>query len=597
VGTASTGTPSVTSTPSVGGGGFTVVSASMTYSADDYFKFWINGNQVVNGSVLDAGAPPVTVAIPAADFNAGGAPNYFAAANLNVVADIVGSTWLVTLTGADGTMAYVTAGDSSWTLYDDLTGTAPPPVNGGFSWYQPAWVDAGSLFSETPIDTNGITWFSPPHLTNPGTGAQIPVLSHSVSGTQSSNSEVLYYRESVVLVGIPATATPTGTASPTASATGTSGGGSPTPSVTSTPTSTVTPSPSDTPSYTPGEGSSTPTPTAIGTPPTPIPTVCGAAPAFVESAVLANTGCAGNGNPVGWVYTVPANPGEIMLVQVESTGPVITSVTWNGVALKALPGSPHAGLEGGKIYTYYRVDPEPGTFEINFPGAVGCSWNPTVSVYKNIDTADPFGAIHSSSGSGEDAVIDTITTTSPNSLIHDFYTYLDGPFPYGAITGTQLWAANTSNCCDAVYGSFLNTTSAGPYTLRYPDTIGPNQWAAETIELKAAACAPTPTPLTTLPPVADPQPGVMFTYPQPCRSPVLHFAYFMRGPGQAHLHLFNAAGLALGSLDEHREAGPQVGNLQVGSFASGVYYFQMEIRYDAGDREMLKAGKFLVLRP
>ncbi len=43
-------------------------SASITYAADDYFFFYVNGNQVVNGTFFDAGAPPQTVATPVGDF-------------------------------------------------------------------------------------------------------------------------------------------------------------------------------------------------------------------------------------------------------------------------------------------------------------------------------------------------------------------------------------------------------------------------------------------------------------------------------------------------------------------------------------------------
>ena len=107
----------------------------------------------------------------------------------------------------------------------------------------------------------------------------------------------------------------------------------------------------------------------------------------------------------------------------------------------------------------------------------------------------------------------------------------------------------------------------------------------------------SPTLPATLGPKADPPPGRLFAYPQPCHGGPLHFAYFMRGPGQANLHVFNAAGVALGGLNEHRDAGPEVGTLQVTAFADGVYYYEIEIRYDSGEREMLKAGKFLIVRP
>src|SRR5437868_1781242 len=73
-------------------------SASITYQADDYFYFYINGNPVVTGTVFDAGAPPVTVSIPITDFAAAGSPNYFAAKVVNSVANLIGASWLITIT-------------------------------------------------------------------------------------------------------------------------------------------------------------------------------------------------------------------------------------------------------------------------------------------------------------------------------------------------------------------------------------------------------------------------------------------------------------------------------------------------------------------
>ncbi|HXB96732.1 MAG TPA: hypothetical protein VNZ54_01685, partial [bacterium] len=78
------------------------VSATLTYSADDYFEFWINGNQIVNGTTFDAGNPPATVAIPVGDFAAAGTANYFAAQVNNSVANLIGATWLISITCADG---------------------------------------------------------------------------------------------------------------------------------------------------------------------------------------------------------------------------------------------------------------------------------------------------------------------------------------------------------------------------------------------------------------------------------------------------------------------------------------------------------------
>jgi len=95
------------------------------------------------------------------------------------------------------------------------------------------------------------------------------------------------------------------------------------------------------PTFTPMGPTNTPTNT-----PTPYPTVCGANPAFVQSLVvngvgqpLAN-GCAGSGAPTSWPYSVPAGPGQVLIVQVEANGFTIGSgVTYNGTAMTPLPSN------------------------------------------------------------------------------------------------------------------------------------------------------------------------------------------------------------------------------------------------------------------
>jgi hypothetical protein len=702
-----------------------------------------------------------------------------------------------------------------------------------------------------------------------------------------------------------------------------------------TPTLVATPSPinaptsacgnTPAPTFTPPGATNTPTKT-----PTPYPTACGALPALVQSQLLnQGFGCAGSGNPVSWSYTVPSNPGQVLVANVEAVGPTLSGVTYGGFAMTPAPGSPAPIPGGGSIYTYYLANPPAGTFTLAFSVTTGCSWNAVASLYKNVDTANPIGATHANSGNAA-TFTDAITTTGGYSMVHDFIAYSSGPFTFSGMNGTQLFDPSISNCCDDAFGSYYNTSAPGAYNVTYTEPSGPENWASEALELMAAPscgtpspaaslsptgtasatpaataaltatpsaspgglpgpvpwvlngtamlglpgqvfltnyvanqagsmwnpcaldltqnfdlsfgvnfgvntcsgdgvafvlqnqgtsalgadasdhgytgisnsvavafdtytnpsapyddpaydsldlmesggqayagpsacggtgwasgtcarpaisatqanmkdglnhaveiqwnasaftltvlvdggvraawilpsnvvsqifggngqvyygftgstggtynrqavaqtsangnacgytatptfaavntplpavtnmCPPTtntpsftaspsptpsltgtpaagsptaspsqtpaysatptssasptrsPTPQTTLLPKADPPPGTIFSYPQPCRGQLLHFAYYMRRPGQANLRVFNAAGLALGGLNEHRQAGPEVGTLQVGGFANGVYYYLMEVRYDAGDREMFKAGKFLILRP
>src|SRR5688572_11911092 len=80
-------------------------SASVTYAADDYFYLYINGNQVVNGEVFDAGNPPVTVNIPAAYFDPSGT-NYVAAMVRNSSASLLGGYWVISMTCTSGARSY-----------------------------------------------------------------------------------------------------------------------------------------------------------------------------------------------------------------------------------------------------------------------------------------------------------------------------------------------------------------------------------------------------------------------------------------------------------------------------------------------------------
>jgi hypothetical protein len=105
----------------------TPTSATITYAADDYMFFYLNGNEILNGTTFDAGAPAVTVPIPVADFAAVGSPDYFAFEDVNSVANLISCTFLITITCADGSSSYITAGDLGLTMYNDTTGGVPPP--------------------------------------------------------------------------------------------------------------------------------------------------------------------------------------------------------------------------------------------------------------------------------------------------------------------------------------------------------------------------------------------------------------------------------------------------------------------------------------
>jgi len=373
-----------------------------------------------------------------------------------------------------------------------------------------------------------------------------------------------------------------------------------TPTVTETNASTPTASetPASSMSFSPSISNS-PTPLVTPTAPT-------ALPAFVTSSVL-GSGCAGNGAATSFVFALPSGPAELLLTQVESTGPVVTGVTWGGIPLAQLGGSPMA-ISGGDIYTYYLVNPAPGSHTLNFTPPWGCSWNVVATVYENINTSNPIGAVTSNSGNSS-TFVDSITTTSPYSIIDDFIAYLSGPFNFSALSAIQLFAPGDSGCCDAAYGSYYSTSAPGTYNLDYNETVGPVQWWGESIELRAWPMTPSPTPVSTptLTPVSGSTPmalsyseehsGVsgfktvtpdllhgktMLVAPNPARGKAL-VLYGLVQNGNVRLELFGVSGLRNGSFNLGRQnAGQNSYWLDLSAVASGVYFAVLEVDEGSG---------------
>lgn len=248
------------------------VSASISFQADDNFNFYLNGHLIVSSTVVSGSAAeaiPVTATIAVADFSPAGQANYFALENQNSTCCYVGSDWVITILCADGDSSFITNADSTFVMYDDGTGANPPPALGGFQWYQPGYSDP-ALFNQTPVQTYQF-WYT--GMTNPKTGAPLPVLSHSLTGHEATGGdfEALYFIESVILDELSPTFTVTSTATDTRTSTRTP---TPTDTPTATPTATVTVTPTVTPSSTEtATPSASPTATDTETPtPTATPT-------------------------------------------------------------------------------------------------------------------------------------------------------------------------------------------------------------------------------------------------------------------------------------------------------------------------------------
>jgi hypothetical protein len=437
--------------------GCAVTSASISIECDDYLYFYINGNLVVNGTPFDPhpGVAGSVLTIPPSDFAPAGSPNYFAAEVQNTVAASVGGAWLISITCADGSISYISSSDASYFMHDDPTGSEVIPVDGGGNnWYDPGYTDPGNKFTASPIYATPFSWMNTPQpaLTDPLTGITIPLLSANASGNQNGLNERLYFRESIVLPEITPTITPT-----------------------------------------------------------PYPTVCGASPSFVSSQVLNTSGCTGSGNPTSWTFNVPAGPGEVLVVNVENGGSgTITGVTWNGIAMTQLPSDGAVAITGnGTLYTYYMVNPVPGSFLVAPTGINGCGWNVVATLYQNVDTSSPLGAI-STNGGNSTTVTENITTTAGYSIIHDFFAIQSGPSSYTGTYGTQLFAPSSSQCCDNVYGSYSATTAPGLYTNSYVPGSS-HDYTGVSLELKPVTSCGTPTYTPVITPTLSFTPSDTFT--------------------------------------------------------------------------------------
>jgi len=321
---------------------------------------------------------------------------------------------------------------------------------------------------------------------------------------------------------------------------------------------------------------------------------------LVQAANLSALGGCHNGTPNSFSITVPAVPNGLMLVRLENgTGPsAATSITFNGALFTLLRSDPGYA---GSLSTYYLLAPSAGTYPVVVNGISGCSWNVVYELYASVNQASPVGASAAGSGTLGAGVSfsASVNTVASGSLLSNFMQTDQMAFGNGTLfTGVPQVPINfASNCCETIFGDYLAVGGAGAHTMKYQYSQAGKRYAYQLVELKRAICpTATPTPRFKMTPSADSLPGTIFPFPQPARANLVRFAYFMRKPGQARLRVFNANGVALGGLSEHAAAGPTVSTLEVSAFANGVYYFQMEIRYDAGDREMLKVGKFLIAR-
>jgi hypothetical protein len=178
-------------------------AAQLCVGTDDESYVYINGNTPI---YFKGATATVCVSIPLSYLNLTGT-NVIAVRNNNTIAGYVWSSWVLTLTCAGGTTAYVTSSDGNVTYYNQSTDVSAPPANDGSSltWYAPAYSNTTGWGTPQYVTNPAATWYYP--AIDPVSGNYLEPLSYSPWGgdapglpAQSPAGQVLYFRQSFTLL-------------------------------------------------------------------------------------------------------------------------------------------------------------------------------------------------------------------------------------------------------------------------------------------------------------------------------------------------------------------------------------------------------------
>jgi hypothetical protein len=89
--------------------------------------------------------------------------------------------------------------------------------------------------------------------------------------------------------------------------------------------------------------------------------------------------------------------------------------------------------------------------------------------------------------------------------------------------------------------------------------------------------------------------GGAYFYPSPAKGSAGATVYYLSGPGNVTVKVYNQAGRLVDTIQESKAGGWQSSTVTVGGFANGVYYYVVKVSYAAGGTETQSAGKFVVL--
>src|SRR6185369_3666848 len=150
--------------------------------ADDAATIYVNGTQVGTFSFVDANSstqPPIYSFNPAILTQTG---NLISVINQNQLASEVLAAWWIDIVCSDGSHVFITNADGGFNMYQDTSGTSPPPVCSGKSWNQVGYTDCGTKFTGSPTLVNFGAGYAAKNLISPLTGQPMQMISTNTTG-------------------------------------------------------------------------------------------------------------------------------------------------------------------------------------------------------------------------------------------------------------------------------------------------------------------------------------------------------------------------------------------------------------------------------
>lgn len=223
----------------------------------------------------------------------------------------------------------------------------------------------------------------------------------------------------------------------------------------------------------------------------------------------------GFNDPVTWSHTCTGT-NLVLYVFVSpsfSNTPVPTGVTYNGVAMTALPSSPTTGdLQGDKLWGWYMINPPTGAHTVSVSMSPQSQYLTAFSIsYTNQDQVTPFGSAfqnqHEAAGGAN--TTNTVAITSASGELglfvasHDFYdnTFTVQPTTTATVGGSATQrgqVTNTQSSTDGQSTRLMIADVAGAATVNPSFALSKDVfWWNYGISLKGPSGASAPTVTTS----------------------------------------------------------------------------------------------------